>query len=108
MTDRPPDEKWIRGDTGDPYWRESTAHEARTEWIVIHGGPEPSQNGSGPSKPPQEAPAPNEPVLPEPTPIPLTKRQLVENLMDALRKGDRSAMDRLRDLIKRDGGPDAA
>ena len=94
-----PDEKWINGDTGLPYWRESTAHEPRTQWVVLDGGvvaaPEPPEKAPRRPRPARAAPIPT----PEPPAVPLTWRQRLVNAADALRRGDKSAMDTLTDVI---------
>ena len=96
----PPDEKWTNGHTGEPFWRPSTAHEDR--WLVIVGAPDPVEA----AQPAQDAPGGPEssPVAavatPDPEPIPVTRAQRLRNLMDAVRSGDRSAVDLLRAAMR--------
>ena len=92
------DEKWINGNTGEPYWRTSTLGEDR--FVVIHGGqtaPEPVQDAPGR---PEAVPVASV-AVPEP-PVPPTRRQRIVNAVEAVRRGDRSAVDTLRELIGRD------
>lgn len=91
-----PDERWIHGDTGQPYWRESTAHEDR--FIVIHGAPEPVQDAPGRTEAAQVDVAA---TPPEPT-VAVTRGQRIRNLMSAVRSGDRSAADALREALMGD------
>ena len=97
-----PDEKWLNGDTGQPYWRPSTVGEPRTEWVVIHGETAPTPEAVEPASPeptPAAAATPQEPIA-----LPLSRTQRLRVLIEQVRSGDRSAVDALREAL---GGTDA-
>ena len=104
-----PDEKWTNGHTGEPYWRPSTAHEDR--WLVIVGEPPQTVDGSVSNDiDPEDVTNIGEIDQRDvgrtsdiPAPIPVTRAQRLRNLMDAVRSGDKSAVDLLRQAM---GGHD--
>ena len=97
----PPDEKWIHGDSGLPYWRPSTVGEDR--WLVIVGAPDPVEAAQpAPDTPGRPEPPPVAAVVatPDPEPIPVTRAQRIRTYIEQVRSGDRSAVHLLRAAMR--------